>query len=559
MSLLELKDLSYKYDGTKKQVLDGINATFEAGKVYAVVGKSGSGKTTLLSLISGLDVCTGGEIKYKGANLKSMNRDHYRAKSIGVIFQGYNLLTNATGVENIILSMEISGSDIKDKKAFAYELLEKVGIDRETADRKVLKLSGGEQQRVGIARAISHNPDIIIADEPTGNLDTDTESEVLEILTSLAHKNGKCVVIVTHSKKVSSCADETWRMVDGTLLLQGDLRTNLIEIDDEEKAEESVQTEKNEIKNMKRKIQNVRVFIISFCIIVMITGGIVGGIQLNKYLDKQSKSYIMTFEGHKVSVEDLKLYTLMLGSGDDAQNKGLAALTNFLVLNKTAKEKGIALTEEEKAAALANARNLKENLVSYGLPKLNMTDERIAEILSESLLANKLIEQLGKDYRIDEADFQKAFEEYRLNGKQFYIDIQLKYVITETEAAADKARELLLSGTAVDDVIKEYSIAYSEDAAIETIGLSEINLGQEIVDRILALKVLGITDVIDLGDQFVVFEVEEINIPTDEELEATSREMYIQNKKVEIYNVEFAKWKAAAVYQTNQKALDALK
>jgi len=218
MSLLELKDLSYKYEGTKKQVLDGINATFEAGKVYAVVGKSGSGKTTLLSLISGLDVCTGGEINYKGNNIKKINRDNYRAKSIGVVFQSYNLLTNATAIENIVLSMHISASAVKDKKAFAYELLEKVGIDRETAGRKVLKLSGGEQQRVGIARAISHNPDIIIADEPTGNLDTETENAVLGILVNFAHQENKCVIIVTHSKKVSSNADEVWGINKGQML-----------------------------------------------------------------------------------------------------------------------------------------------------------------------------------------------------------------------------------------------------------------------------------------------------------------------------------------------------
>lgn len=217
MSVLALKNVSYQYDGAKKNVLKNISMDFQRGKVYTIVGKSGAGKSTLLSLISGLDVATSGEILYSEADLGKIDRDIYRAKSIGVIFQSFNLITNATAIENIILSMNISGSSEKDKKTYAYVLLEKVGIDRETADRKVLKLSGGEQQRVGIARALSHNPDIIIADEPTGNLDSDTESDILKILSSLAHNDGKCVIIVTHSKKVTSIADEVWGMKDGNL------------------------------------------------------------------------------------------------------------------------------------------------------------------------------------------------------------------------------------------------------------------------------------------------------------------------------------------------------
>lgn len=218
MSVLTLKNVTYTYEGAKKTVLKGIDAEFKAGKVYTIVGKSGAGKSTLLSLISGLDVSNGGEILYSGADLKTMDRDDYRAKSIGVIFQSFNLLLNATAIENIILSMNISGSREKDKKTYAYALLEKVGIDKVTADRKVLKLSGGEQQRVGIARALAHNPNVVIADEPTGNLDKETAAQVLKILTSLAHDEGKCVIIVTHSRNVTQCADEIWGINDGILI-----------------------------------------------------------------------------------------------------------------------------------------------------------------------------------------------------------------------------------------------------------------------------------------------------------------------------------------------------
>jgi len=218
MSLLTVKDVTYKYEGTKNNVLKGVSATFEAGKVYTIVGKSGSGKSTLLSLIAGLDICSDGVIMLGKNDIKKIDRDEYRAKSIGVIFQSYNLLINATAVENIVLSMNISESPERDKKAYAYVLLEKVGIDKETADRKVLKLSGGEQQRVGIARALSHNPSVLIADEPTGNLDEATEDEILKIFKRLAHEDGKCVIIVTHSKKVTSFADEIFGIKDGKMM-----------------------------------------------------------------------------------------------------------------------------------------------------------------------------------------------------------------------------------------------------------------------------------------------------------------------------------------------------
>jgi len=217
MTVLELKNVTYKYEGTSNIVLRGVNATFETGKVYAIVGKSGSGKSTLLSLIAGLDVCTSGEIRYKDNDLKQMDRDKYRSKDIGVIFQAYNLLTNASAVDNVVLSMNISETGIKDKVSVAYNLLKRVEVDKETANRKVLKLSGGEQQRVGIARALSHNPDIILADEPTGNLDSDTEDGVLDILASLAHVDNKCVIIVTHTKKVADIADVVYGMKDGRL------------------------------------------------------------------------------------------------------------------------------------------------------------------------------------------------------------------------------------------------------------------------------------------------------------------------------------------------------
>jgi len=221
MKCLEIKDVNYRYEGGAETVLKKISAGFESGKVYTIIGQSGAGKSTLLSLISGLDICKDGDIYYNGTNLRSLDRDEYRAKSVGVIFQSYNLLLNSTAVYNITLSMSISGSAAKERRAkknFAYTLLDKVGIDRETADRKILKLSGGEQQRVGIARALSHDPDVIIADEPTGNLDAETEDAVLDILVRLAHEDNKCVIVVTHSENVTAIADEVIGIRAGRLL-----------------------------------------------------------------------------------------------------------------------------------------------------------------------------------------------------------------------------------------------------------------------------------------------------------------------------------------------------
>jgi len=236
MKCLELQNVVYRYEGGSEAVLKGINGEFESGKVYTIIGQSGAGKSTLLSLISGLDICKDGNLLYNGQNLRELDRDEYRSKSVGVIFQGYNLLLNSTAVYNITLSMNISKSNIKDRKAkkdFAYALLEKVGIDRETADRKILELSGGEQQRVGIARALAHNPDLIIADEPTGNLDAETEEAVLTILTRLAHEENKCVIIVTHSENVTAIADEVIGIRAGKLLDKAEYHALAEEVEDE--------------------------------------------------------------------------------------------------------------------------------------------------------------------------------------------------------------------------------------------------------------------------------------------------------------------------------------
>ena len=215
MTTLALENVSYKYEGGSKTIFKDVTMNFEKGKVYTIVGKSGAGKSTLLNLLAGLDVATAGSVTYNNENLAEINRNRYRAQKAGIIFQGLNLLTNATAIDNIVLSMSISGVSGVNKKAKAVELLEKVGLDKEKATRKILKLSGGEQQRVAIARALAHNPELVVADEPTGNLDKSTEDSILKIFTRLAREEDRCVIIVTHSKKVTTIADEIWGLEKG--------------------------------------------------------------------------------------------------------------------------------------------------------------------------------------------------------------------------------------------------------------------------------------------------------------------------------------------------------
>lgn len=212
MSILKLENLSYSYDSTKVKVLDQLTYEFEAGKIYAIVGKSGAGKTTLLSLLSGLASPTAGNIIYEGKDIGKMDKFKFRSQCVGVVFQSFNLLQNLTAVENVILSMDIAGLKIKNKKEFAMQLLEKVGLSVDEANRRVLKLSGGQQQRVAIARALSYNPHIILADEPTGNLDGETQEDIISIFRELANE-GKSIIIVTHSPIVAEAADEVYELV----------------------------------------------------------------------------------------------------------------------------------------------------------------------------------------------------------------------------------------------------------------------------------------------------------------------------------------------------------
>ncbi|WP_369225450.1 ABC transporter ATP-binding protein [Streptomyces sp. R39] len=222
--VLRLTDVSHTYSGQRRRttVLKSIDYTFERSTFYTILGPSGSGKTTLLSLASGLDTPTKGTISFDGRNLTELGLGRYRNKHAATIFQQYNLLTYMTALQNVTCAMEITGTKpaTGSRKTRALHLLEKIGLDKSTATRNVMQLSGGQQQRVAIARALACDVDILFADEPTGNLDEDTAQGIIDTFRELAHEQGKCVVVVTHSQLLAAQSDRILHLRKGKLTEQ---------------------------------------------------------------------------------------------------------------------------------------------------------------------------------------------------------------------------------------------------------------------------------------------------------------------------------------------------
>lgn len=214
-TILKLENVGYRYSDAAPDdyVFRDINLEVKEGEIFAIVGPSGCGKSTLLYTISGLEECTEGKIYFEGKDLSKINKDVYRSNHIAIIFQNFNLLNHLTVRENIELSMNLSKTKVKNKKETIAKVLKSVNLDPEAhADKMVLKLSGGQQQRTAIARSLSYDSKMIIADEPTANLDPDTQRDVINIFQRLAREEKKCIVIVTHSEEVAKMADKVFKL-----------------------------------------------------------------------------------------------------------------------------------------------------------------------------------------------------------------------------------------------------------------------------------------------------------------------------------------------------------
>ena len=219
MSVLSAKEVTYEYRNSHQTVraVNGVSWEFEQGQVYAIVGSSGSGKTTFLSLLAGLDVPTAGTIALDGHSTAEIDRDEYRLNHVSVIYQNFNLFQHLTVLENAAYPLYIRKMPVKKANALAREKLLQVGLSEDQFRRLPNMLSGGEQQRVAIARALASGSEIILADEPTGNLDSTNSRNIVQLLRQLAHENDRCIIIVTHDPEVAEMADAVLRMKDGRL------------------------------------------------------------------------------------------------------------------------------------------------------------------------------------------------------------------------------------------------------------------------------------------------------------------------------------------------------
>ena len=220
MSIITLDSVKYTYGNRYQsmEALQNVSCTFEQGKIYAIIGKSGSGKSTMLSLMAGLDLPKEGDVYFRGQSTRNLNLDQYRRNEVAMIYQNYRLFPLLTAVENVMYPMELHGIKPKEAKERAQDYIRSVDLGESEFNRFPSMLSGGEQQRIAIARALAMDTNLILADEPTGNLDSATARTIVELLADLAHTQNYCVVIVTHDLEIMDIVDITYQMRDGVLL-----------------------------------------------------------------------------------------------------------------------------------------------------------------------------------------------------------------------------------------------------------------------------------------------------------------------------------------------------
>ena len=218
--ILKLDNVSYQYRNqyTAVDAVKGVNAEFYEGKMYAIIGKSGSGKSTLLSLMAGLALPSEGQVVYRGTATDSVDLDKYRRQNVAVVYQSFNLFPLMTCLENVCFPLELMGKKPKEAAVTAKEYIEHVNLPDSVYKRFPNMISGGEKQRVGIARALASGAKVILADEPTGNLDIANGEKIVQLLRDLAHEDNYTVIVVTHDMSITQLADEVMQMSDGYLL-----------------------------------------------------------------------------------------------------------------------------------------------------------------------------------------------------------------------------------------------------------------------------------------------------------------------------------------------------
>lgn len=221
MSILSLESVRYSYSNKYQSVdaLKDVNCSFEKGTIYAIVGKSGSGKSTMLSLMAGLDLPDHGDVFFEGKSTRRMNLDRYRRNDVAMIYQSFRLFPLLTAVENVMYPMELHGIKPRDARVKAEELIRSVDLPDSIFNRFPSMMSGGEQQRIAIARALAMDTNLLLADEPTGNLDSATARNIIKLLARLAHEQDYCVIVVTHDTEVLDLMDQSYQMRDGVLQL----------------------------------------------------------------------------------------------------------------------------------------------------------------------------------------------------------------------------------------------------------------------------------------------------------------------------------------------------
>lgn len=326
------------------------------------------------------------------------------------------------------------------------------------------------------------------------------------------------------------------------------------ETDETDETDETEASLEVETELPKPKKNNKKIIGIGLAVVLAIALGAFGYYQMTV----QNNNTAVTFDGKKFSVEEYKLYLLFQGDVEGAKETAVTALTESLIVEKAVKDKGFELTEEEKTQVTTDVKNLKDSVVNQGLVMPNISDERLFEIVSTNMYFSKMMDDISKKITIDEAVFATELETYKLNNKQQYADIQLKYILTKTKEEGEKARAEVAGGKAIDEVIKKYSFDFDPTNGVKTVAFKDISLPAEDINEILSLNVAGLTKVITLDGAFAVFSVVEKTIPTDAELKESFKAMYIQNKAYEQFQVDLAKWKEEAKFTVNQKAIDAL-